>query len=95
MNQTLPPRRFAVGPDGAPLSMADLPPADTKRWVVRRKAVVVCAVRCGLLSLDEACARYNLSMDEFISWQSMIVKHGMKGLRATHVQTYRATPDTE
>jgi hypothetical protein len=34
---------------------ADLPPSDTKRWVMRRKADVVSAVRCGLLTLEQAC----------------------------------------
>ena len=30
--------RYVIGPDGSPLTVADLPPKDTKRWVVRRKA---------------------------------------------------------
>ena len=47
--------RYVIGPDGSPLTVADLPPADTKRWVIRRKAEVVAAVRGGLLSIDEAC----------------------------------------
>src|SRR6185312_11418107 len=37
--------------------MLDLPPPETKRWVPRRKAQVVAAVRAGALSLDEACER--------------------------------------
>ena len=47
--------RYVIGPDGSPLTIADLPPKDTKRWVIRRKAEVVAAVRGGLLSLEEAC----------------------------------------
>jgi len=50
---------YVIGPDGSPLTMADLPAPGTKRWVIRRKAEVVAAVRGGLLSLDEACRRYN------------------------------------
>jgi len=50
-----------IGPGGRHLTLADLPPADTKRWVVRRKAEVVAALRGGLLSLEEACSRYALS----------------------------------
>jgi len=46
-----------MGPDGSPLTIADLPPQNTKRWVIRRKAEVVAAVRGGLLSLEEACTR--------------------------------------
>ena len=29
---------YVIGPDGAPLTVADLPAPDTKRWVIRRKA---------------------------------------------------------
>lgn len=74
---------------GRALSLDDLPPPNTKRWVVRRKAEVVAAVRHGLLSLDEACKRYTLSIDEFLSWQRLMEAHGVRGLRATKVQTYR------
>ena len=78
-----------IGPAGKPLSLDDLPPPGTKRWVIRRKAEVVTAVRAGLLTLEEACARYNLSVEEFLSWQSLIDKHGMRGLRTTRLQQYR------
>jgi hypothetical protein len=81
--------RYVTGPDGAPLTLADLPPQDTKRWVVRRKAVLVAAVRGGLLSLEEACERYTLTVDEFLSWQHAIDRYGLPGLRATRVQDYR------
>ncbi len=47
--------KYVIGPDGSPLTIADLPPANTRRWVIRRKAEVVAAVRGGLLSLEEAC----------------------------------------
>jgi Protein of unknown function (DUF1153) len=86
---SMPTRRFVTGPDGAPISLADLPSPDTQRWVVRRKALVVCAVRGGLLSVDEACARYRLSLDEFLNWQTMVTAHGMRGLRATKIMDYR------
>ncbi len=81
--------RYVIGPDGSPLTVADLPPKDTKRWVIRRKAEVVAAVRSGLLSLEEACERYKLTVDEFLSWQRSIDRFGMPGLRATRVQDYR------
>ena len=76
---------------GQVLSLDDLPPPNTKRWVVRRKAEVVAAVRHGLLSLEEACKRYTLSIDEFLSWQRLMETHGVRGLRATKVQTYRGS----
>lgn len=81
--------RYVIGPDGSPLTVADLPPANTRRWVIRRKAEVVAAVRGGLLSLNDACERYRLTIDEFLSWQRSIEKHGLPGLRATRVQDYR------
>ena len=61
--------KYVIGPDGSPLTIADLPAPGTKRWVIRRKAEVVAAVRGGLLSLEEACSRYTLTVEEFLSWQ--------------------------
>lgn len=78
-----------VGPDGSPLTLDDLPPPNTKRWVSRRKAEVVTAVRCGLLSLQDACRRYNLTVEEFLSWERHLESHGVAGLRATRLQDYR------
>ena len=73
-----------------PMTEQDLPPPNTKRWVMRRKAEVVAGVRCGLISLDEACRRYTLSVEEFLSWQRLIDSHGVRGLRATRLQDYRS-----
>lgn len=81
---------YVIGPDGAPLTVNDLPAPDTKRWVIRRKAEVVAAVRGGLLSLEEACNRYTLTVEEFLAWQKAIDRHGLAGLRTTRVQQYRA-----
>ena len=67
-----------------------LPPPNTKRWVIRRKAQVVSAVENGSISLEQACERYSLSVEEFLSWQRAIEAHGLRGLRATRVQQYRA-----
>jgi hypothetical protein len=79
------------GPDGRMLTVGDLPPANTRRWVARRKAEVVAAVRGGLISLDEACRRYTLSVEEFLSWQRAIDHHGQSGLRITRLQRYRTS----
>jgi Protein of unknown function (DUF1153) len=80
-----------IGPDGQPLTLADLPSPSTRRWVIRRKAKVVAAVRGGLISLEEACERYHLSVEEFLSWQRMIERHGLPGLRVTRIQHYRSS----
>jgi hypothetical protein len=74
---------------GKQMSLKDLPPHKTKRWVVRRKAEVVAGVRGGLLSLDEACSRYSLTIDEFMSWQRLLESHGVQGLRTTKIKKYR------
>ncbi len=79
-----------LGPLGNEMTLADLPTPNTKRWVARRKAEVVSAVRGGLLSIDDACARYGLSVDEFLSWTKAIDDFGMQGLRTTRLQQYRA-----
>jgi hypothetical protein len=68
--------KYVIGPDGSPLTIADLPAPSTRRWVIRRKAEVVAAVRGGLLSLEEACERYTLTVEEFLSWQMSIDQHG-------------------
>lgn len=76
-------------------ALAGLPPTSTKRWVIRRKAAVVSAVRSGLLTLEDACQRYTLSVEEFLSWQRLIERHGVRGLRATRLQDYRANGAVE
>ncbi|HKM74425.1 MAG TPA: DUF1153 domain-containing protein [Stellaceae bacterium] len=68
---------------------SDLPPSDTKRWVARRKAVVVDAVHRGAINIEEACRRYGLSIEEFAAWERAIQTHGIPGLRATRLQIYR------
>ena len=81
--------KYVIGPDGSPLTIADLPAPGTRRWVIRRKAEVVAAVRGGLLSLEEACTRYTLTVEEFLAWQRAIERHGIPGLRVTRLQIYR------
>jgi hypothetical protein len=73
------------------MTMADLPPRDTKRWVASRKAAVVAAVRERLLTAEQACDRYGLTLEEFESWRTALDEHGVGALRATRIQLYRAT----
>ena len=55
-----------IGPSGERLTLQDLPRPDTVRWVIRRKAELVAAIRGGLLTLEEACELYwnELSWEE-------------------------------
>jgi hypothetical protein len=79
-----------IGPLGEPLTLDSLPPSSTTRWVVRRKAEVVAAVNGGLLSVDDVCARYGLTVEEFAGWQRAIDRSGMPGLRVTRIQHYKS-----
>jgi hypothetical protein len=78
-----------IGPSGEHLTLKDLPPSDTVRWVIRRKAELVAAIRGGLLSLEDACERYQLSEEELESWSNSLARHGLRGLRSTKLQLYR------
>jgi len=72
-----------IGPDGSVLTPLNLPPADTVRWVARRKAEVIAAVHGGLLSMAEACRRYRLSSEEFLEWEQHYEAQGLEGLRVS------------
>lgn len=82
------PRQVTL-PDGSVLSRADLPAADTRRWVASRKAIVVKAVLYGLLTEAEALQRYALSDEEFRFWQAAVKDHGENALKVTALQKYR------
>jgi transposase-like protein len=70
----------------------ELPPPDTERWTPRRKASVVKAVLSGVMSMEEVCRRYGVSVEEFRSWHNAMGRHGMRGLCTTKLQKYRVSP---
>lgn len=72
-----------------PTSLDDLPAPDTVRWTKYRKLAVVDAVENGLLTLDQASERYNLSAEELSAWKGRADRHGADGLRTTRIQDYR------
>jgi len=78
-----------IGPVGRHLTLADLPSPQTERWVARRKAEVVTAVRGGLLSIEEACAHYTLTFEEFLTWERAYARFGLSGLHARDVEYHR------
>jgi hypothetical protein len=78
-----------TGPLGERMTRADLPPRNTLRWIARRKAEVVAAVNGGLLSIREACERYDLTLEEFASWQRAVEREGLPGLRISRAQAHR------
>ena len=73
---------------GAP-DLSHLPPPETKRWVVSRKAQVVDAIRKNVLTLADACARYSLTEEEVRSWMKLAERGGSRALRVTRLQDYR------
>src|SRR5215472_5680346 len=50
-------------------AMSELPPANVTRWTIRRKAAVVTAVAAGQITREEVYRRYQISPEEFLSWQ--------------------------
>nr|WP_121220671.1 DUF1153 domain-containing protein [Oceanibaculum indicum] len=84
------PAKPALADPASPrLTLDDLPAPGTTRWVARRKALVVAGVRTGLLTAQQACARYGLSAEELEGWTRLVERHGEKGLRVTRIQQYR------
>ncbi|MBS4011150.1 conserved hypothetical protein [Roseovarius sp. EC-HK134] len=75
--------------DGTVFSRADLPPADTARWVASRKLAVVRGVAYGLISRREALETYGLSEEEFDGWIAAVAKHGEGALKVTALGAYR------
>lgn len=75
--------------DGTIMTRADLPPRNTRRWVASRKAAVVKAVHGRLISVTEACERYQLSEEELESWENAILRHGEMALKTTSLQKFR------
>jgi hypothetical protein len=77
------------------LKSFDLPPADTERWVKSRKMAVIDAIHHGVLTEEQACNRYNLSMEELESWKHLLKRHGPDALRTTHLKRYRKAESTD
>ncbi len=88
-SEALSPPNEVLSPNGKPMTLDDLPRAGTQRWVIRRKAEVVAGVHGGLITLEQACRRYQLSLDEFRSWEALLKDHGLAGLRVTRAKKYR------
>ncbi len=50
--------------------------------------MVVDAVERGAMTVEEACHRYDLSVEEFLLWRRAVELHGVAGLRVTRIQIY-------
>jgi len=80
---------YVIGPDGERMTLEDLPAATTRRWVPRRKARVVAAVEGGLITREEAAARYEITDEEYESWRTQLRGYGLRGLRVTRTNEFR------
>ena len=83
------PSPIVIGPLGYPLTHENLPPPGTTRWTAFRKAEVVAAVDGGLLEFEQACDRYELTIEELAGWQRGIRLFGLGALRATKAKGFR------
>jgi hypothetical protein len=43
-----------------------------------------------MITIEEACRRYQMSEEEFFTWQRAFENYGIVGLRAGHVQQFRS-----
>ena len=59
------------------------------RWITKRKAAVIAQIVTGRLTIEEACQRYNLSLDELSCWQRAFDRYGLSGLQSTKEQKRR------
>lgn len=71
------------------ITPVDLPPPETVRWTANRKAIVVRAVRAGLMPLQEVLNRYHMTEKELLIWEQGLKDDGEVGLKVTHFQRRR------
>ena len=65
------------------LALETVPPATIRRWNARRKAQVVEALEASLLTEEEACRYYRLTIEELAAWRRAMALAGRQGLLAT------------
>jgi hypothetical protein len=82
-----------VGQNGRQLTLADLPPTNLKHWLPVHKANIASAVRGGLISVDEVCKRYKLTLEELEIWEQSLASHGIEGLRVSRRRRLLAAPN--
>jgi hypothetical protein len=51
--------------------------------------MVLAAIDAGSLSIEEACLRYRLSIEEIASWSRLTELHGRDGLKTSKLGGYR------
>ena len=84
--------KSTIGLNGRHLTLADLPPIDLKHWLPAHKANIATAVRGRLITADEVCKRYKLTLEELKMWEQNLANHGIEGLRASRSRRSVAAP---
>ena len=82
-------RKVAISTGNRQCAEVTLPPTNTVRWVASRKTMVLAAIDAGSLSIEEACLRYRLSVEEIASWLRLTELHGSDGLKISRLGEYR------
>jgi hypothetical protein len=59
------------------------------RWIARRKAAVIEAIRSGEISQAWALIEYDLSAEELDEWIKLYDTDGIRALRTTGLLNYR------
>lgn len=70
---------LVIGADGDVITRGSLPSASTRHWRIRIKAKVVAAVESGLITREEACARYHMSDEEYLEWRRRVKQSSLAG----------------
>jgi hypothetical protein len=68
---------YVIGADGDVITRGSLPPTSTQHWRIRLKAKVVAAVESGMITREEACARYRMSVEEYFEWRRRVERSGL------------------
>ena len=79
--------RRRVLPD--PIRLDDLPPPKLSRWRAHAKALVVAGIAAGIITDDDACARYGLTLEELHSWQRIATSCGPGALAQRRLREVR------
>ena len=82
--------KYVIGPDGSPLTIADLAGArhaSVGSFAARRRWSPRCVA--DFCRSKKRARRYTLTVEEFLAWQYSIDRHGLAGLRTTRIQQYR------
>lgn len=59
-----------------------------QRWTPRRKAELLAQLDAGRVSFEELAQYWEISPEEIEEWRRLYAQDGLRGLRATRLQTY-------